>query len=73
MKKYLTGIAVSLMLSGCVQNHYKITTLYTSPADNVTITSEIEGKATVGKIAFTYQRVMDFIDKEYLKRSVLRQ
>lgn len=66
MKK-LMGVAMLLFLSGCVQNHYKISTIYTSPADSVTIASEVEGKATIGKVAYIFEKVLTFVDKEYRK------
>jgi len=67
----LTIVSVGIMaieLAGCVSNHYKITTAYTSPADSVTITSEIEGKNTIGKVSYIYQKVLSFVDAEYLKK-----
>ena len=69
MKTYkIVGLTVIMGLAGCVQNHYKITTAYTSPADSVTITSEVEGKATIGKVAYIYKQVLIFVDQEYLKK-----
>ena len=69
MKIYqIVGLTVIVGLAGCVSNRYKITTAYTSPADSVTITSEIEGKNTIGKVAYIYQKVLTFVDDQYLRK-----
>lgn len=66
MKKLLL---LSLLLTSCTMNRYKITTVYSNPADETTITSEVEGKATIGKVAFIYQKVLDFVNKEYILKT----
>jgi competence transcription factor ComK len=62
MKKLL----LVLLLTGCVQNRYKITTQYANHADETIITSEVEGKATIGKVASIYERVLEFVNKAYI-------
>lgn len=59
---------ITMGLSGCVSNTYEIKTVYTAPADNVTIESRVSGKNSTGKIAYTFQKVLLFVNAEYLKK-----
>jgi PBP1b-binding outer membrane lipoprotein LpoB len=67
MKKYMISLIGLMVLSGCVSNHYKVTTVYQNPVESVTITSEVEGKATIGKVAVIYQKVFTFVNKQLIK------
>lgn len=55
-------------LSGCTMNRYKLTSIYTSPEDSLTITSEVEGKATIGKVAHIYRQNLDFLNAQYKRK-----
>jgi hypothetical protein len=66
--KLVIGIAGLMVLSGCVQNHYKITTKYTDMQESIEITGEVEGKATIGKTALIFERMLRIVDLEYIKK-----
>lgn len=61
----MVSVATILCISGCTVNRYKISTVYANPADETQIMSEIEGKATIGKVASIYERVLEFVNKSY--------
>ena len=67
MKRLIYGVAGIVILGGCVQNHYKISTAYSNPQDSVAITTEVEGKATIGKVAYIYKQGLEFCNKQYIK------
>jgi hypothetical protein len=63
-RKLLFGVSAVLFLSGCTKNFYNIKTKYENAEESIKITSEVEGKATIGKIATIYERVFSFVNKE---------
>lgn len=65
-----TILAVLLLLSGCTMNRYKINTVYQDPAEQTTISSEVEGKATIGRVAVIYERVLRIVNTEYIGRKL---
>jgi hypothetical protein len=69
MKIYkIVGVTVMMGLAGCATNSYWITTKYQNPAESTTIESHVEGKATIGKVAFIYEKVFTFVNKELLNK-----
>lgn len=65
---FCAGVIIMGLASGCTLNRYKLTSIYTSPEDSLTITSEVEGKATIGKVAHIYRQNLDFLNAQYRKK-----
>lgn len=63
---FLCAMIILIGMIGCTTNHYKIQTVYANTADEVQITSEVEGKATIGKVANIYKQVLEFANKQYI-------